>query len=301
MVTVIIATRDRPDLLLSRALPTALAQQGVAFDVVVVDDGSNAAFELPDDPRVRMVRRAAPRGVAAARNTGLRAAGGEWVAFLDDDDLWSPRKLREQLAVLEDGGEFCFASAVVVDADRMLPLINASAPKAAGLVDALVARNVIPAGSSNMLIRRQALIDIGGFDESFSYLDDWDCWLRLAARYDGRVCPLTLVAYLIQSASRVQANPASQFEEFDRLRAKHAALAATSGSAFDRQDFARYLAVGQRRAGRPLAAAKIYLHSAWSHRSAGDLVRAGLALSRVAPRRHRNLSTPDWLAAQTRS
>src|ERR687896_831399 len=100
-VTVVIPTRSRWDLLSTAALPSALAQEDVEIEVIVVDDGSSdttpdALAELAD-PRVRVLRHQRARGVARARNAGIAAARGEWIAFLDDDDLWSPRKLRLQL------------------------------------------------------------------------------------------------------------------------------------------------------------------------------------------------------------
>ena len=80
---------------------SALAQRDVDVEVVVVDDGSDEdgrrALEALTDSRVRVVRHATREGQSRARNTGIEAARGEWIAFLDDDDLWSPDKLREQL------------------------------------------------------------------------------------------------------------------------------------------------------------------------------------------------------------
>src|SRR5919109_858912 len=97
-VTVVIPTKDRWDLLSTAALPSALGQEDVDLEVVVVDDGSTD--ETPDhvvglrDPRLRIVRHDRSLGVAQARNAGIRAANSDWIAFLDDDDVWAPRKLR---------------------------------------------------------------------------------------------------------------------------------------------------------------------------------------------------------------
>ena len=98
-VSVVIPTRDRWPLL-ATTLASALGQDGVALEVVVVDDGSaTAAPVVPpfDDPRVRIARNDRSLGVAGARNRGIEAARGEWIAFLDDDDVWAPAKLRRQL------------------------------------------------------------------------------------------------------------------------------------------------------------------------------------------------------------
>ena len=102
-VTVVLPTRDRRSLL-ERSLGSALDQTGVELDVLVVDDGSTddtaAWVASVDDPRVTLVTHLESRGVAAARNTGIERARTPWIAFLDDDDVWAPAKLEEQLAAL---------------------------------------------------------------------------------------------------------------------------------------------------------------------------------------------------------
>ena len=85
------------------ALRSALAQIGAKDEIVIVDDGSKEPFWLPDyaaaDPRVTLIRHDVNRGAAAARNTGVKAALGTWIAFLDSDDLWLPGKLDVQRAL----------------------------------------------------------------------------------------------------------------------------------------------------------------------------------------------------------
>src|SRR4051812_37930708 len=99
-VSVVIPTRDRWPIL-GRALASALGQEAVAVEVVLVDDGSRepapAWVTGIADSRVRLLRHEASRGVARARNRGLEEATGRWVAFLDDDDLWAPDKLAVQV------------------------------------------------------------------------------------------------------------------------------------------------------------------------------------------------------------
>ena len=105
MISVVIPTHNR-SALLSRTLASALAQRGVEMRVIVVDDGSRdetaAMLARVGDPRLTILRHEQARGVSAARNAGIAAATGEWVAFLDDDDLWSPTKLAEQVSAATD-------------------------------------------------------------------------------------------------------------------------------------------------------------------------------------------------------
>jgi hypothetical protein len=288
-VTVVIPTRDRGKLLATRSLRAALSQRWVSLEVVLVDDGSHSAVSDPADPRVRVIRHVAPRGVAAARNTGLDAALGRWVAFLDDDDVWAPHKLHTQLAALRHGGDFAYASAVAVDA-RLRPARMLTAPDEASLLTALLSRNVLPAGSSNIVARTELLRGLGGFDESFTRLDDWDCWLRLAGQGTPARCAETLVGHVVHAGSRLQQDPDGQEEELDRLEAKH-------GARFDRRDFRRYTAVAHRRAGRRRAATRLYLRNARQFRSTGDVVRAAVTLAGAQPRRSRPRPAVPWLVA----
>src|SRR5579884_3317957 len=122
-VTVILPTRNRARQLES-GLALALGQAGVEHEVVVVDDGSTD--ETPellagiDHPRLVVLRNDVPRGVAAARNRGIARARGRYLAFLDDDDLWAPSKLREELTLAErTGAVLVYCDYIVLDdADR---------------------------------------------------------------------------------------------------------------------------------------------------------------------------------------
>ena len=108
VVSVVIPTRGRPELLLRRALPSALAQSleaqdgaGNGVEVIVVVDGPDpatvAALETVTDPRLRVLALPGNVGPSEARNRGVAAARAEWIALLDDDDEWAPDKLRAQL------------------------------------------------------------------------------------------------------------------------------------------------------------------------------------------------------------
>jgi len=241
-VSVIIATHDRWTLL-SRALRCALAQLDVAVEVIVVDDGSTTP-PPPDpvwtDPRVRMIRQATNQGYVAARNAGAEASKGEWLAWLDDDDLWAPSKLARQLAAARtDGAVLAYAAAAVVD-ERLRPLETWPAPPVDDLAKELVRDVLIPAGGSNVIARRAAVIACGGFDNSFDHLADWDMWLRLARQGPAARCEQPLLAYVLHDKNMHRNAAAALMEEFDRLVDKHAAWAATMGVSFNRSWFSRY-------------------------------------------------------------
>jgi peptidoglycan/xylan/chitin deacetylase (PgdA/CDA1 family) len=288
-VTVVIPTRNRWERV-PHAVAAALAQRDVAVEVVVVDDGSEwPPPELLASDRVRLVAHERRRGVAAARNTGVAAARAPWVAFLDDDDLWAPDKLASQLAAATaaDAG-FAYGGALALD-ERGAVLRTLPAPDPATLAERLLRVNAIPAGSSNVVARTALVREAGGFDESFDHLDDWDMWIRLAQASAAARCERPVVAYVQERGGRAAGRGAQLMAELDRLAAKHPA------ASFDRVDYARWLAVAERRAGRRRAAAALYV----AERTPGGALRAAAALSGAAGARERLAGrkvAPEWAA-----
>ena len=196
-VSVVIPTRDRPELL-ALTLRTVLRQEDVDAEVLVVDDGTGsgtgAVVEKLGDSRVHLLRNSGPPGVSGARNSGIAAATGHWIAFLDDDDLWAPGKLKAQLSVAEEtGASWVYAGDVTVDEDlRVRGGVPPPAPE--HVVGDLRRYNAVPAGASNVVVRREVLDAVGGFDAGLRTSEDWDLWLRLAATSLPASVPRPLVA-----------------------------------------------------------------------------------------------------------
>jgi len=293
---------------LSVTLASALAQEGVDHEVVVVDDGSGdetaARLAYLGDRRVRVVPNEGPRGVAAARNRGLAEARGEWVAFLDDDDLWAPVKLRGQLSAARAAdADFAYAAAVVVD-ERYVPFHSPALPAAEDLAAELRRANVLPAGSSNVIARAKLLRALGGLDERFSELDDWDLWLRLAHAARAAECRDVLIAYVEHTGNMPSSRQTDLIAELDLLVRKHADADPPIRVEPDELDFERWLARGHGRAGRRLVAARAYAAAAVRHRTPSDAARALRVLAAGQPRRFGPVSAvpdPEWLAAYRRS
>jgi glycosyltransferase involved in cell wall biosynthesis len=273
-VSVVIPTRGRWPLL-ARTLAGALAQEEVEHEVIVVDDGSTdetrARLEEFDDPRVKVVRHRQRRQLAAARNSGVEAARGDWVAFLDDDDLWSPLKLRAQLSAAADrNAVFAYSSGLIVDPDLTV-LQTSPAPDPDRILELLLRGNWIPVGASNVIARTDLVRRLGGFDEGLVHFADWDMWLRLAASGRAAAVQEPLVAYLLHGENMVLTDSRDVVREFDRLTAKHELLAGGYGVTPDRvvpdrMGVRRWLGWGHARAGRRFRAAGWYLLSAL-HRS----------------------------------
>jgi glycosyltransferase involved in cell wall biosynthesis len=276
-VTVVIPTHNRWHLLSTSSLPSALAQEDIELEVVVVDDGSSDAtpseLERLSHRRLRKLRHDQPRGVAAARNTGISAAHGEWVAFLDDDDLWSPQKLRMQLETARsEDAAFVYAAAVVLDEHGKVIEV-APAPDADSLAADLRSRYVIPGGPSNVVARTDLLRRLGGFDEALSYLADWDMWLRLAANGKPAACPECLVGY-VRHPERMLPSRRQALDELNYLDAKHR----QAGMQIEPGQFVAWVARQHSGAGKRVAAANILMRSALAFRRPYYVVRAGAAL-----------------------
>lgn len=186
LVSVVMPVRNGADHVLL-ACRTALGQTEQDLELIVVDDGSTDGTSdivaSVQDPRVRFFE-TEPSGVSAARNLAIEAAVGEWVAFLDADDLWEPSKLERQLAVSADA-DLVFTDAWIQQVGESRPLgrFHAVSPAVFDETDPLPSMlrrdNFVP--TSSVLVRRSALRDVGGFDESLAVAEDLDLWLRLAA------------------------------------------------------------------------------------------------------------------------
>jgi glycosyltransferase involved in cell wall biosynthesis len=302
-VSVVIPTRDRWSFL-SRAVRTALAQRGVEVEVIVADDGSRT--QAPRQPfhgdrRVSIVRQDPPRGVAAARNLGARHATGRWLAFLDDDDIWAPHKFASLLNVARQaGGGFAYSSVLMI-AEDLAPLVVDPAPPADGLIRRMLERNAIPGGGSNVIVEKTLFDRVGGFDESLSFLADWDAWLRLAQAAPAAAAQETLTAYSCHSDNWVLRDHAAVEGDYSRLSDKHNELARQYGVAPDRVHYDRHIAASYFRAGRRRSGAGRLVQAGLRGRDVTTLAQgfATLLVPRSITRLRRRATpqAPAWLAS----
>jgi glycosyltransferase involved in cell wall biosynthesis len=185
---------------LGRSVESVRAQTFRDFELIVVDDGSTdgtGAVLAALDGEIRVVRK--PNGgLSSARNAGIAAAEGRYVAFLDADDWWLPEKLARQVELMEARPELVFCStttAVRTPEGRMLPDWRCGEGSGT-LLERIFAANAHVAGSgSAVLARREAFARTGGFDESLRSLEDIDMWMRLASlgEYACIDAPLTVI------------------------------------------------------------------------------------------------------------
>jgi len=207
-VSVVVPTYNRPDKL-RRAVGTVLDQTYHPVEIVVVDDHSDVPAsdvlgdpdsgpDLDTDPgpdldldalaAVTVVRHERNRGANAARNTGIREASGEFVAFLDDDDRWAPGKLERQVAAFESGGErvglvYTGARYVYPDGERVI----------SGTVSGDVTRDILEGAAiaefSAVMVRASVVERAGLPDERFPSWQDHEWFLRLSLHCEFAVVP----------------------------------------------------------------------------------------------------------------
>jgi glycosyltransferase involved in cell wall biosynthesis len=204
-VSVVVPTKNR-DALLRQTLSTIRWQQGVIFEVLVVDDGSEDRGLVErivadvGDARFRIVRHDQSRGVSETRNHGSAEAKAPWVAFCDDDDLWAPDKLAKQLDAarrVPAAGWVYVGSVNVAPGNRVVG--GEPPPTPEQVIERLEESNVIPGGSSGVMARRALLLDVGGFDPSLQPLADWDLWLRMLRVSPPACVAEPLVAYRVHA------------------------------------------------------------------------------------------------------
>jgi glycosyltransferase involved in cell wall biosynthesis len=185
LVSVIIPTYNRAALV-AEALASVQAQTYRDFEIVVVDDGgTDGSWEVLSACReVRVLRHPGRRGVSAARNSGIAAARGQWLAFLDSDDLWLPDKLAKQMAYLEARPDLRLCQ---TDETWVRRGVRVNKPlshrKVAGRIF-LPSLSRCMISPSAVMVHRRLLQDHGAFDETLPAAEDYDLWLRLTWRYE---------------------------------------------------------------------------------------------------------------------
>jgi glycosyltransferase involved in cell wall biosynthesis len=183
-ISVIIPTWNRSSYL-PRALESVFAQSVLPHEVIVVDDGStdNSREIIKRDFRDVRYLYQENRGVSSARNTGILAAGGDWIALLDSDDRWEPHKLERQQHALQarPDATMCHSNETWIRNGKRVNPMNKHAKRGG-----LIFQHCLPLcaiSPSAAVIKRELFDEIGLFDEALPACEDYDLWLRICATH----------------------------------------------------------------------------------------------------------------------
>lgn len=188
-----------------KTIESAVNQTFTDFELIIINDGSQdgtlETISQITDSRLQVFSYE-NSGVTVSRNRGIEKASGEFIAFLDADDLWTPDKLQSQLFALQENPEAAVAYSWTDWIDESGKFLRPGSHITANgdVYKKLLLINFLDNGS-NPLIRKQALLEIGGFDELLPPSEDWDMWLRLAAKYDFVGVPFPQVLYRFSTNS----------------------------------------------------------------------------------------------------
>jgi glycosyltransferase involved in cell wall biosynthesis len=206
IISVIIPTYNRAHTI-RRAINSVLNQTYKNMEIIVVDDASSDNTEeivkSINDNRIIFIKHDSNKGGAAARNTGIKASKGNYVAFQDSDDEWYPEKLQLQTAVLfkaplEVG--VCYSSFIRINKDKRQVIPKGNSHKFEGYIFKKMLRDNFVT-TQTALVKKKCFDRIGMFDESLPRLQDWELWLRISKYYDFIYLSKPLVVAHIQKDS----------------------------------------------------------------------------------------------------
>ena len=186
---------------IKHTIQSVLNQTFTNFELIIINDGSqDSTLEVVtqiQDSRIKVFSYSNAGG-NVSRNRGLDRAVGEFVSFLDADDLWTPDKLQCQLKALQENvtTKVAYSWTDYINANGKFLLLGKRINVNGNVYENLLINNFLENGS-NPLICRKALITLGGFDESLSAAQDWDMWLRLASKFDFICVPSVQILYRI--------------------------------------------------------------------------------------------------------
>ena len=224
---------------LSEAIQSVLNQSFKDFELYLIDDGStdNTKGECKrylSDPRVYYIYQK-NKGLAGARNTGIKASFGQFICFLDDDDIWKPDKLqkqivfvRDQLNNIDDWGMVYTWVELIDEQGKIISYTGSS--NQGWIYRDLLFGNVLDAPSS-VLIKREVFNKMGLFDEDFEKCEDWDMWLRISKYY--QIFPVK--EYLVQYREHINRLSSDSKEMFYYENAVLKKALSTTPDDIDRQ------------------------------------------------------------------
>ena len=223
LVTAIITTYKRKPSMVVRAIHSVLSQTYKHIELIIVDD-SPPNYSERDNVRKAVEKEIEDNheiDICVARNTGMNAAKGKYIAYLDDDDEWLPTKIEKQIRVIEHSKAGLVYCGCLCKNDRTDSIVERKAIYYRGRVfDKLLYNNFIDS-TSFPLIRKDCLEAVGGFDPLMESAQDYDVWLRISKEYEVDFVPEPLVIYHEHDGEQITTNPMKKISGLERINHKY--------------------------------------------------------------------------------
>lgn len=227
-VTAVITTHKREAAMVERALKSVIAQTHPNMEVIVVDDSPadfpqrEAVAKMVKGYGATYIAHETCQGACVARNTGLASATGEFIAFLDDDDIWKPEKIQRQLTAFTDEDiALVYCNHEDVNETAGTHVLQIHDYHRGRIYEKLILKNFI--GSTSFpLLRTSAVRAINGFDPLMQSAQDFDLWVRLAEKYSISYVEDSLVLYYIHAGDQISKNFKRKIAGMERINEKNA-------------------------------------------------------------------------------
>ena len=224
LISVIIPTHNRANLL-NNAINSVLAQTYKNFEIIVVDDASadntKETVESFKSNKIIYLKNDVSLKSSGARNVGINNSNGEFIAFLDDDDIWFSSKLEKQIKKFENSKVGIVYSSIELYFVRYNIFYNTVRNKKGMIYKDLLIKNHI-GGTVSVVIRKRALSDSGLFDNQFLAREEYDLWLRISKKWEVDFISEPLVkAYHRNEITRISTNLDNYITSIDLLNKKY--------------------------------------------------------------------------------
>jgi glycosyltransferase involved in cell wall biosynthesis len=242
-ISVVIPTYNRASFL-KEAIDSVLSQTFRDFELIVVDDGSTD--ETPElllsyGNKIKVIKKA-NKGPSAARNRGIKAAKGEWIAFLDSDDVWKPDKLEKQVQFIKDNPDIkiCQTEEIWIRNGKRVNPRKKHEMHSGWIYEQCLPLCIV--SPSSVMIHRDVFEKVGFFDETMPACEDYDLWLRIAPYY-----PICLVRekLIVKQGGHVD-QQSRVVASLDRLRIKAIVKSLESGDLNESQYAAALLELNRK-------------------------------------------------------
>jgi glycosyltransferase involved in cell wall biosynthesis len=224
LISVVIPAYNRASVI-ERAVLSVLAQTFQNFEIIIVDDNSNDDTELiissrfREEPRIRYFKHDINRGAQAARNTGIKAATGEWIAFLDSDDQWLPDSLAVRLELAHTSqAQIIYSECHVLRSNAPQELFGI--PPLSGNIYRNMLQHPGPMFQS-LLVTKVALESIDLLDESIITYQEWETAIRLSKKYEFAFLELPTFIYDCRGDDTMSKNMLRDVQGYQQIVKKH--------------------------------------------------------------------------------